>query len=92
MKDLVELFLLDGAENLLLGYAVPSKVSIGDVVNVDGEFFEVNKKFPIYIQLYSDELDFITKMYEDITGREIYHIEDFYHKSTTKEDEHIEND
>ncbi len=84
MNDFVELFLLDGTENLLLGYAEPSETSVGDVVDIDGEFFEVSKKFPLYIQLCSDEMAFIAGMYEGITGREIYHIETFYRKLTTK--------
>ena len=85
MNNFVELFLLDGAESLLLGYAEPSEVSVGDVVDVDGEFFEVSKKFPLYIELYSDELAFFTEMYGGISGRDIYHIETYYCKQTIKE-------
>lgn len=91
MKECVELFLLDGAENLLLGYAEPSKVNVGDIVDIDGEFFEVCKKFPLYIELYGDCLAFITELYGGISGRDIYHIEEFYRKFSTKEREKIEN-
>lgn len=92
MEENVELFLLDGAENLLLGYAKPFMVNVGDVVEVNGEYFDVIKKFAMLVDPYGAEMNFISAMYEDITGREIRPIRTFYRKIKVKEDEIVEND
>lgn len=92
MEENVELFLLDGAENLLLGYAKPFMVNVGDLVEVDGEYFGVIKKFAMLVDPYGAEMGFISGMYEDIAGREPISIHAFYRKIEVKEDETVEND
>lgn len=92
MNDFVELFLLDGFECLLLGCAKPSHISVGDAVEVDGEFFVVSKKFPLYLEQNGDEMTFIKELYEGLSGRDIYPAEEFYHKCSVKECANIEND
>lgn len=86
MNDFVELFLLDGTENLLLGCAKLSHISVGDAVDVDGEFFEVSKKFPLYLEQNGDEMAFIKELYGGLSGRDIYIVEEFYHKCSVKEE------
>lgn len=92
MEENVELFLLDGAENLLLGHARPFMVNVGDLVDIGGEIFEVMKKFPLFVDLHGAEMGFISGMYEDIAGREPISIHAFYRKIEVKEDETVEND
>lgn len=92
MEENVELFLLDGAEDLLLGYAKPFMVNVGDLVDVEGEYFDVIKKFSMLVDPYGAEMNFISGMYEDITGMETIPIHAFYRKIEVKEDATVEND
>ena len=82
MSNVDSAVLLEGAERRILGYEEFPQVSLGDLVRVDGETFEVVD----ILQTYGDEerWEFIRNLYESVQERKPVKITEWYRR--VKED------